>query len=381
MEIIEIECGSCHEVMAISAEHMGTQVHCPHCQAVVQAPQEEASAPPSGEEKESIFAEPEQDDVFGAEPQRPMVELPPDAEKRQESPVPNLSLDAPSGPTRQSNAQSDGLKTQHEPQPAAAPPEEEEAPLTPSLARVAHKSSVLLPSLLIFLVPYSIVATVFIVLLLINRPSSSESLERFDRLPDPEPPAKDKKGPPRKITRLPHDGPLPQNLIARLGETLTVGDVQFTPIEVRRTFHNELVLRFRVKNASTEYAFQPISTAFVDINIIPTPYTYLHLKDENDSQRTLRVYGGVLAHQDLRGLPKLRSAGELKPGEEEFVELTTEKKTPDGLTAAKGPLLWRVQLRRGLVDINGRSYSATAVLAVEFRSADIKLEKSAFGDA
>ena len=45
MEIIEIQCGSCNEMMAISVDHLGTQVHCPHCQAIVQAPPREALAP------------------------------------------------------------------------------------------------------------------------------------------------------------------------------------------------------------------------------------------------------------------------------------------------------------------------------------------------
>jgi hypothetical protein len=38
----------------------------------------------------------------------------------------------------------------------------------------------------------------------------------------------------------------------------------------------------------------------------------------------------------------------------------------------KGPLLWRVRVRRGLIDWKGRLVSATAVIGVEFTDRDIK---------
>src|SRR5579864_1517155 len=88
METVQLQCGNCGKVMAISTEHLGGQVRCPHCLAVVQTP---APQKPAGEmqsppmlpppietaEVESIFspAAPT-DDIFDAGPQRPLVEMP-----------------------------------------------------------------------------------------------------------------------------------------------------------------------------------------------------------------------------------------------------------------------------------------------------------------
>src|SRR5438105_99469 len=96
METVQLQCGSCNKLMAISTQHLGGQVRCPHCKAVVQAPPRptqpapaqpqpveeppaEFAATPLGEPRdvESIFspAEPT-DDLFDAGPQRPLVEMP-----------------------------------------------------------------------------------------------------------------------------------------------------------------------------------------------------------------------------------------------------------------------------------------------------------------
>src|SRR5262245_58479067 len=89
METMQLQCGKCGQIMAISLEHLGSQVHCPHCQAIVQTPAK--NEPPivkdeparvggwlETAETESIFAPPEpSDDVFGSPPVRPLVEIPP----------------------------------------------------------------------------------------------------------------------------------------------------------------------------------------------------------------------------------------------------------------------------------------------------------------
>jgi hypothetical protein len=38
------------------------------------------------------------------------------------------------------------------------------------------------------------------------------------------------------------------------------------------------------------------------------------------------------------------------------------------------PLVWRVQVRRGLVNVRGSQVSATAVIGVEFSAKDIEKE-------
>src|ERR1043166_4799875 len=90
METVQLQCGNCGKVMAISTEHLGGQVRCPHCLSVVQTPPRSApppmEAPPPVEivpppvesgEVESIFsAEPPSEDIFDAGPQKPLVEMP-----------------------------------------------------------------------------------------------------------------------------------------------------------------------------------------------------------------------------------------------------------------------------------------------------------------
>src|SRR5262245_30133687 len=81
METVQIQCGNCSQVMGIQVEHLGQQVHCPHCQAIVQTPTPEAvglaKAPANAvQEVESIFTAPEPSDaLFDAGPKQ-LVEMP-----------------------------------------------------------------------------------------------------------------------------------------------------------------------------------------------------------------------------------------------------------------------------------------------------------------
>src|ERR1700681_986253 len=95
METVQLQCGNCSKVMAISTEHLGGQVRCPHCLSVVQTPPRPEPAPAAAEaappieigEVESIFApEPPRDDLFDEGPQRPLVEMP--SEHRAAEPTP-----------------------------------------------------------------------------------------------------------------------------------------------------------------------------------------------------------------------------------------------------------------------------------------------------
>src|SRR5262249_13946317 len=68
METVQIQCGSCSRVMAVSVEHLGSQGHWPHCQAVGQAPPAKLARNREND-TESIFAGPElADDIFGGGP-------------------------------------------------------------------------------------------------------------------------------------------------------------------------------------------------------------------------------------------------------------------------------------------------------------------------
>jgi len=123
METVNFQCGHCRQVLAVSKEHLGQQVRCPHCQQVVVAPlpsppPEQPPAPvplfpdtlempyrSAPEEYESIFSAPtESEDLFGGHPSG-RVEMPqevvippaaPPAEQTAAPPtvVPNLELQA-----------------------------------------------------------------------------------------------------------------------------------------------------------------------------------------------------------------------------------------------------------------------------------------------
>src|SRR5438093_13583986 len=86
MATVNFQCGNCNNLMAVGSEHLGQQVRCPHCQAVVVAPAAGAAAPapapaqpapfsPTVSDQDDIFAPPEpSDDLFGR-PEGPRVEM------------------------------------------------------------------------------------------------------------------------------------------------------------------------------------------------------------------------------------------------------------------------------------------------------------------
>src|SRR5262249_3221127 len=63
----------------------------------------------------------------------------------------------------------------------------------------------------------------------------------------------------------------------------------------------------------------------------------------------------------------------LQPGEQLTTFVCTDPQDHVGrlLARYRGNLIWRVQLRRGLVPVGEREYPATAVIGVQFKDADI----------
>lgn len=54
MQPTQFQCGHCGKLMAVSSEHFGQQVRCPHCQQIVIAPPPTAPSPETGEERVEI---------------------------------------------------------------------------------------------------------------------------------------------------------------------------------------------------------------------------------------------------------------------------------------------------------------------------------------
>jgi len=344
--------------MAIHMEHLGAQVQCPHCAAVVQTPPRSALAPPPGPdpynaamppappppaptpERESIFAEPEpSEDLFDAD-LSPKVQMP--------SPARNHS--------------------EHD-QHVEAVDDEEQVDLTAMRSRMSQerKAGNLAPTLLVFLVPYSIFTTLFLAYLLYTWPR----LEAFEWLPDP------KKGNAGRVVYLPkHDSPIPAKLKVPLKETIRVGQMEITPLKVARTPAGDLVLEFKAHNVSSDYHIKPLDDSFFEEGKQDVgsarPFTFL---ERIGGKETERVYGGI---PDFRkGDNRIAFNGDLQPSDECIVQLATmpneklRNRIRALLNSPDGKYLWRLQIRRGLTPVHGVETSLTAVIGIEFDKNEI----------
>jgi hypothetical protein len=413
MQTVNFQCGHCNNLMAVGLEHLGQQLLCPHCQQVVVAPAGALPAPdptpPSAPDpisrSEDIFAQPgpNDDPLFG-----------PDSDPPPEQP-------APPSP----------VETAPEPQPAAPEPEPPPAPLpwidsgapagTEAPAEIAPVATIrqprdysgrvnwFIPLVFIPLVLYAVLSTAIAGYLYVKLQSQPASL--FDQAPDWEgdtPGVRKEKAKasleygPKVATQ-----PLPAHLRVRLGETIRVGDLEVTPEKVERrkvelvaegaegkpepSPTDALVLRLRLRNAAEDYAFTPLDN-FFDRRWKPgddrsPPLTLLQAGQETffgGSAKWLPLGRGRKERREwLVGRDNIDRKG-LAPGEEQETFVATDGWDPavarhlfgvdeEGNAVNKpyrGPLLWRVQLRRGLIDWKGRRLPATAVVGVEFTDRD-----------
>jgi hypothetical protein len=265
---------------------------------------------------------------------------------------------------------------------------------------------------------YSVVVTVFAVMLYLHQHDLEEKFRnRLDMLPDDgDNPGVQKPG--KKVTRVYRydpkfaTSPLPDHLITTLnkekGEPIRIGDLQITPKRVVRErvkvfvqnherpepcTGDSLVLYLDMKNLSAEYAFAPLDNYFdrcwkPGTDQLP-PFTQLEAGDKH------RFYGGP-AHWYPRGdtnhereWVERRKAFEpelLQPGQEKEFFVCTDGEDPKTVLALfgtskgekvrepyRGPFLWRVRVRRGLVHIKDKDYSATAVVGVKFTEKDVEI--------
>ncbi len=398
MDTVKFPCERCGKQMAVVSDDLGKPVECPHCHETVPAPPP-APAPaepepplpefrvPQPAEQESIFAAPEEtgEDLFGVAP-APRLEMP------IEPLVPSLQIDAPAPPeppTLISTAPAEPPlarpaavpkppEPEPPPPPAAEPPpaEPEPEPLaevpTSIPLRRPESRGVLGILLLIFLIPYALVSTAAVGWLLYKQrhtPDPAPAFDPLERLPDPKP----GEGGPKRVK---YDAPLPDKLKTALNQPLRVGDIEVTPLAVERTPMGELLLTLKLRNVSTNVAFDPMPDAFVRYSGNPLagnkPYTFLALgPDPNDY-----IYGAYLerlATPDRNGRP---FDGVLRPGEEETVQLRTDSKfrarLERGLDRPRGEILWRVHVRRGFVPVRGKDVSATAVVGVRIDPSAIR---------
>src|SRR5262249_37140093 len=153
----------------------------------------------------------------------------------------------------------------------------------------------------------------FVVYLLVQLRNQPHPL---DVLPDPS-----NKGAPRKAERTRHDYPLAAHQKVGLGSAVRVGEVEVEAQTVERTREGNLMLAVRVKNLSDAQTFSPISDQFLHVqkdSVGGKPYTFL------ESVHYSPVYGAFLEfRKGPRGTEEQVVDGELAPGQEELIVLTT----------------------------------------------------------
>ena len=215
MQTVNFQCGHCGNLMAVSTEFLGQQVRCPTCQGVVVAPSATEVAPqqsaqadlpqfdiPKGPDPDSIFSPPEEttDDIFGASaaprlvipPSEPQLELAP-----QPAPAPAAAFettlpDEPSAPAPAETHASESVESAVPSWMSNGP--SETAPVAADdrpgdvLVRSPRRSGgagAVMWIVLISLISYSILATVLVVILYMQRTAAkAPSLPLLEYMPD-----------------------------------------------------------------------------------------------------------------------------------------------------------------------------------------------------
>lgn len=199
----------------------------------------------------------------------------------------------------------------------------------------------------------------------------------------------------KKVTqwKLDLDGPLPADQRAGLGQTIEVGQLRIEPVSVekrplrivkegkaagdvqrRQTRFHALVLHLRIKNTSETTPIFPLDPAFTrSARVDDKPAMRLVIGKQT-------LYGGAIPWPFGERLKREYEEAQatdydpLKPGESrEYVVFTNEDSTiASTVRKMTEPLLWRVQVRRGLIEFKGKDIPVTAIIGVEFQSSDIE---------
>jgi hypothetical protein len=415
----QVRCPHCQQVVQTPAlaPAAGTSSHADPEPVIVASPEEE-----------SIFTPPPQDDLFGDPKPPPTIEMPPEAgwptspasspapEHAESHDRPDATVGFTNGPAY-SPSTADPLAfntTTATPdasdRTAVLPPTDWSSPasrgtrqasdeearglqMQPARMRRPPERASATSWALIILIPYAIFMTAMALRLWFQTREPPSPLEY---LPDEgENRGVTKKGEGRVSQyqqRWQVDSSLPSKLRVSLGNTLRVGALEVTPTEVKRSrvtycytqgskpdtsAKDALVLRLHLKNVSNDQQFCPTDPAFDarwDDPRQPKPYTYLDFGAE-------KFFGGPIdypygKHGRMYMQGQENDPQPLGPGEERTTVVCTDPDKSDqvrkALAKAKGSMLWRVRLRRGLVDVGNKQKSATAVIGVEFAASDIR---------
>lgn len=431
MQTVKFSCDKCGKPMQVSTDYAGKKVLCPHCKQVVVAPAPvpvPAAAPsappaPSGpvepvfripsrrDDEGSIFeANEEGDDLFDAEP-KATLELPPAPAgfpNMQIPPSPSASapVDAtvtlpgsvPHIPQQQTNGDetmplTTDLINQVAPAPSVPAVGEIEPTAAKRLAQQrAQQESMLTYYILAFLIPYAILLTIIVAFLLLAPKKPSSPLDILPDLPN------DRGG---TFKRVDDSKPLPSHLRVKLNQTLEIGELKVTPISIeqrRVTFSYEngvhpdqdstddaLAVYLEVENTSKDLLFGPNDLFFnrkcTNDTAADRPYTSLEVGKK-------RFFGGPCkyvpkkadrpgwrGHDPREFIKGSEYNTDLMPGKKLVMLVCTDPSNPEilqSLAGHNGPLVYRIQLRRGLYREGSKEGTVTTVIGVEFSKNEIQ---------
>ncbi|QDU21216.1 hypothetical protein [Urbifossiella limnaea] len=275
-------------------------------------------------------------------------------------------------------------------------PEREERP-APARGRPAPAAGGSLNTLIkigfFALIPYALLMTVLAVYGLFVREGKPPEGHPLSLIPDGRgefpPPDRKKTG---KLA-VPLDGPLPPELRAGLGKKVTVGDVEVEPVAVAvrklsvvrepdrgktqtQFLSRGVVLTLNVRNTSADLWFHPLDPAF-NRKTFPSDVPPTALVVGKDT-----FAGGPVAwpfDKNVKRAYESAQAGDdqpLGPGESRKYVVTSDARdvVVKAVQGARDTMLWRVQVRRGLVEYRGREVPVTALIGVEFQASDVTEE-------
>lgn len=418
-----VRCPHCQQVVLAPAPSALPAVATPVPAPLTTEPDALSFSPAGAREEDSIFGPKETPDALFGDPKPAALEVPPEPAwvgPGDGAPIPSLEADASSAPVPESAfgppasgtlvfgqtnhhaaegmAVSSALEAANHENSATGLTVEAPLATQPANRRASGGGKSAAVSVLIFLVPYSIFMTG--VAAYYYWKVAQVPPHPLEYLPDwpGEHPGTTHKGQGKVVyERVQPSTPLPPQLRLGLHKTIRIGSLEVTPEKVEKRqllfrYHTAnvnpnpprqarsqqelsrdeaLVLTLRLKNVSDDDSFFPTDPGFVPHwqKGQPVPYTFLEVGSN-------KFYGGpgkkspgeFLDGQDKDDQP-------LNPGEERVTVICTDPDNTalmNALANYRGPLLWRVQLRRGLAKYKNLEKSVAAVIGVEFSPNDIQ---------
>ncbi|MCS7021446.1 MAG: hypothetical protein NZ703_05265 [Gemmataceae bacterium] len=319
------------------------------------------------------------------------------------TPAPDLPASADPGPFRYGNVTEE--PTPPLPIPLIIPvsmdagsgPESPSAPSPPTPRPSPQRAVSRIPPLAFYvLAAYALLATLAAVYGLFFRTTTLPPTHPLAAIPDTfgeYDPASRKK----VAVRIPLTGPLPDELLAPLGGTITVGQLRIEPLRVEerplrlitestqekreQLTPPALVLYLKLTNISTDLQFQPVDPALI------RKATQLEQQDQFNGTRLQigrQVFvGGPLEWPFRPGIRRYEAAQAqhhqpLQPGEaREFAICSpADSQLRQALRNAPEQLLWRIHLRTGILHYKDREIPITSIIGVSFSRSDIQKPSS-----